>query len=44
MYDMPLPNKIVGMTHGILFIAYCILVYAVNKENGLLSGSVLKSV
>ena len=23
-YDMPGPNKIVGMAHGVLFIAYCI--------------------
>ena len=24
-YDMPIAVKITGMTHGILFIAYCIL-------------------
>ena len=23
-YDMPGPNKIVGMAHGVLFIAYCV--------------------
>ncbi|PHR49742.1 MAG: hypothetical protein COA32_01010 [Fluviicola sp.] len=32
MYEMPLPNKIVGMTHGFLFIAYCIMVFVVNQE------------
>ncbi len=26
--DMGMPNKIVGMIHGVLFIAYCIWVYA----------------
>ncbi|MDX1652965.1 MAG: DUF3817 domain-containing protein [Brumimicrobium sp.] len=31
-YAMPLPNKIVGMAHGILFIAYCFMVYVVNQE------------
>ena len=30
--DMGLPNKIVGMIHGILFIAYCIWVYLVGKK------------
>lgn len=32
MYEMPLPNKIVGMAHGFLFIAYCIMVFVVNQE------------
>jgi integral membrane protein len=32
MYEMPLPNKIVGMAHGVLFIAYCIMVFVVNQE------------
>ncbi|MEX2483265.1 MAG: DUF3817 domain-containing protein [Brumimicrobium sp.] len=32
MYEMPLPNKIVGMAHGFLFIVYCIMVYVVNQE------------
>lgn len=32
MYDMPMPNKIVGMAHGFLFIAYCIMVFVVNQE------------
>ena len=31
-YEMGMPNKIVGMAHGILFIMYCILVFVVNKE------------
>lgn len=32
MYEMPLPNLIVGNIHGILFIAYCIFVFVVNQE------------
>jgi integral membrane protein len=32
MYDMPLPNLIVGNIHGFLFIAYCIMVFVVNQE------------
>ncbi|PKR82018.1 hypothetical protein CW751_01385 [Brumimicrobium salinarum] len=32
MYDMPTPNKIVGMAHGVLFILYCIMVFIVNQE------------
>jgi len=32
LYEMPLPNKIVGMAHGVLFIAYCIMVFIVNLE------------
>lgn len=32
MYEMGLPNKIVGMAHGFLFIAYCIMVFVVNQE------------
>lgn len=31
-YDMPMPNKIVGMAHGFLFIAYCLMVFVVNRE------------
>ncbi|MBU2020176.1 MAG: DUF3817 domain-containing protein [Bacteroidetes bacterium] len=27
LYDMPLPNKIVGMGHGILFIAFIFWLY-----------------
>jgi integral membrane protein len=32
MYDMPLPNLIVGNIHGFLFIAYCIFVFIVSRE------------
>jgi integral membrane protein len=32
VYDMPTPNKIVGMAHGFLFITYCIMVFVVNQE------------
>lgn len=32
VYDMPTPNKIVGMAHGFLFIAYCLMVFVVNQE------------
>jgi integral membrane protein len=32
VYEMPMPNKIVGMAHGFLFIAYCIMVFVVNLE------------
>lgn len=31
-YNIERPNKIVGMTHGILFIAYCIWVVIVGLE------------
>lgn len=31
-YDMPMPNKIVGMAHGVLFIAYCVMVFVVNRD------------
>lgn len=30
--DMPNANKIVGMAHGVLFIAYCIMVFVVNQD------------
>jgi|SRR5690554_5261577 len=32
MFDMPMPNKIVGMAHGILFMAYCVMVFVVNLD------------
>ena len=32
MFEMPLPNKIVGMAHGILFILYCLWVILVYNE------------
>ena len=31
-FDMPAPNRIVGMAHGGLFIAYCIMVFVVNLD------------
>lgn len=31
-YEMPTPNKIVGMAHGLLFVLYCIMVFLVNQE------------
>ena len=31
-YDMPEPTKIVGMAHGVLFIAYCVWVVISGKE------------
>lgn len=30
--EMPMPNKIVGMAHGILFIAYVIFAFIVVQE------------
>lgn len=27
--DMPMPNKIIGMLHGVLFIAYVVMVFMV---------------
>ncbi len=32
MYEMPMPNKIVGMAHGFLFLAYCAFVFIVNQD------------
>jgi integral membrane protein len=32
MLDNPMPNKIVGMAHGVLFIAYCLWVIFVAFE------------
>jgi integral membrane protein len=32
IYDMPTPNKIVGMAHGFLFLAYCAMVFIVNLD------------
>lgn len=31
-YDMGMPNKIVGMAHGVLFIAYVVWVYVVGVD------------
>ncbi|MEZ4916681.1 MAG: DUF3817 domain-containing protein [Chitinophagales bacterium] len=30
--DMPMPNKIVGMAHGFLFIAYVVMVFMVKNK------------
>lgn len=32
MFDIPGPNKVVGMAHGFLFIAYCLMVFVVNRK------------
>ncbi len=32
MYEMPKPNLVIGMIHGILFIAYCVWVVVVMRE------------
>jgi len=32
MYGYPTPNYVIGMAHGILFIAYCIWVMIVRSE------------
>ena len=31
-YNMPLPNKVVGMIHGVLFIAFCVWVVLVARQ------------
>jgi integral membrane protein len=31
-FEMPRPNLMIGMAHGILFIAYCLLVLVVHRE------------
>ncbi|MGH1388475.1 DUF3817 domain-containing protein [Kordia sp.] len=30
--EMPMPNKIVGMSHGVLFLAYVLFAYLVTEE------------
>jgi integral membrane protein len=32
IYEIGMPNKIVGMAHGVLFIAYVLWVYIVGKD------------
>ena len=32
MYGMPKPNLVIGMAHGLLFMAYCAFVYIVMGE------------
>lgn len=34
MMDMPEPNKVIGMAHGVLFVAYVGLVFYVRSEYG----------
>jgi integral membrane protein len=31
-YNMPEPNKFVGMAHGVLFVMYCVLVILAKSE------------
>ena len=33
MYEMPQPNMVIGMAHGVLFIAYCLWVFIVKIEH-----------
>lgn len=33
MAAMPMPNKIVGMAHGFLFIAYIMMVFVASREH-----------
>ena len=33
MYELHTPNYVIGMIHGILFIAYCIYVLVVKSEH-----------
>lgn len=39
LYEIDMPNKIVGMAHGILFLAFCIWVikYAMHKKWSLMT-------
>ena len=32
MYEIALPNKVVGMVHGVLFLAFCFWVLIVARE------------
>jgi len=34
MYEMPMPNKIIGMVHGVLFVAYVFCLMNVKSEYG----------
>ena len=34
LFDQPEPNKVIGMGHGVLFIAYCLLVLVVGINRG----------
>ncbi len=33
MYEIGMPNKVVGMIHGVLFILYCVWILIVAKKN-----------
>ena len=44
MYDIVLPNKIVGMVHGILFIMYCLWVLFVANQKKWAMGKTLISL
>jgi len=32
MFEIPGPNKVVGMAHGLLFVLYCLMVFIVNLD------------
>jgi len=32
LYNMPEPNQVIGMFHGVLFVAYCILSLVISKK------------
>lgn len=32
MADMPVPNQVIGMAHGVLFLLYCAWVFVVKDE------------
>ncbi|MEO0472738.1 MAG: DUF3817 domain-containing protein [Bacteroidota bacterium] len=32
VYEMPMPNYVIGMAHGVLFVGYCLLVLLVGQE------------
>lgn len=33
LYDMPEPNQVIGMAHGLLFVLYCFQALALTIEN-----------
>lgn len=44
MYEMGTPNKIIGLAHGILFIAYCVWVVVYAREAKWTFGIILISL
>ncbi len=32
LYDMPMPNKVMGMLHGVLFLLYILAVFLVGSD------------